>query len=87
MKKDNFYMKFSHTLNESNLHRIITRYGKVGIYVVNDKEDVDCLLQKVSEAFFFQHKSEFEFTSYHPEKVKKKLNDKSKIRGHNVKEE
>lgn len=71
IKFDTFFMKFSNAMIERNMKYAIEKYGSVGVYVVNDVEDIDEFCKNISEDFFLEHLHKIVITSDNPMILKK----------------
>lgn len=63
---DIFFMKFSNAINEKLMRKIIKKTGLVGVYVLNDENDIEEFCKNISEEFFKEHYQKFIFTSNNP---------------------
>lgn len=63
---DTFFMKFSNAISERNIKYAIEKYGSVGVYVLNDVEDITEFCKNISEDFFLEYLHKFVFTSDNP---------------------
>ena len=49
---DTFFMKFSNAISEKTLRYAINKYGSVGLYVLNDDNDICEFCKRISDNFF-----------------------------------
>lgn len=68
---DNLFMKFSNAIDEKTLKYAIDRYGSVGLYVLNDENDIKEICTKISDNFFEQYYDKIFFTTDNPLYLKK----------------
>ncbi len=64
-------MKFSNTIDEKTLKHVIDKYGSVGLYVLNDKNDIKEFCKKISARFFENNYDYLYFTTDNPLYLKK----------------
>lgn len=70
---DTFFMKFSNSFDEKTLKYAINKFGSVGLYVLNDKEDIQEFCKKISDKFFDNYYDKLFFTTDDPLYLKKYL--------------
>lgn len=63
---DTFFMKFSDTINEKTLKYAINKFGSVGLYVLNDDEDIHEFCEHISYTFFDKYWDKMYFTTDNP---------------------
>lgn len=75
--QDSFFMKFSNALSEKTLSYAIKKYGSIGIYVLNGKDEILEFCKRISYKFFLQNYTKINFTTNNPVYIKTlELNDK-----------
>ncbi len=65
------FMKFSNRIDEKTLKCAIKRYGSVGLYVLNNKKDIEQFCKKISNNFFEENYDKIFFTTDNPLYLKK----------------
>lgn len=63
---DLFFMKFSNAIDEKLMRKIINKDGLVGVYVLNNENDIEEFCKNISESFFKENYQKFIFTSNNP---------------------
>lgn len=63
---DTFFMKFSNAINERTLTYAINKYGSVGLYVLNDDNDINEICKRISDNFFESSYDKIIFTTNNP---------------------
>ena len=63
---DSFFMKLSNTINEKLLNYVIKKYKKVGIFVLNDVNEIDTICNKISYNFIKNNKQNIAITTDNP---------------------
>ena len=71
IKSDLFWMKFADAIKEKNLRYAINKYCSVGIYVLNDYEEMDELCRRISYDFFKDNSKNIVITTNNPIYLKK----------------
>lgn len=66
IKFDLFWMKFSNVIKEKNLKYAINKYGSVGIYVLNDYEEMDEFCNHISYDFLNDNSQNIVITTNNP---------------------
>ncbi len=71
-------MKFANALKEKNLKYAISKYGSVGIYTLNDYEEIDEICNNISGDFFKKNSKNIVITTNNPFYLKnlKKISNK-----------
>jgi glycerophosphoryl diester phosphodiesterase len=70
IKNDLLFMKVANKINEKVLRKAIKRFGSVGLYVMNDIEEIDRFCKHISDDFFDKFHDKIVFTSDNPLKLK-----------------
>lgn len=63
---DTFFMKFSNAISEKTLTYAINKYGSVGLYVLNDDNDINEICKRISDNFFKKNYGNIIFTTNNP---------------------
>lgn len=71
IKSDLFWMNFANAIKEKNLKYAINKYGSVGIYVLNDYEEIDELCSHISYDFLKDNSKSIVITTNNPIYLKK----------------
>lgn len=71
IKSNLFWMNFSNAINEKNLKYAINKYRSVGIYVLNNLEEIDELCNHISYNFFKNNYKNIVITTNNPLYLKK----------------
>jgi len=66
INSDLFWMKFADAIKEKNLRYAINKYGSVGIYVLNDYEEIDELCSHISYDFLKDNSKNIVITTNNP---------------------
>lgn len=69
---DTFFMKFSNVIDENILMYAIKKYGSVGVYVLNNEDDIEQFCNRVSDIFFEENYDKIFFTTDNPLYIKNK---------------
>ena len=64
-------MTFTNAIKEKNLKYAINKYGSVGLYTLNDYEEVDEVCRHISDEFFAENASKIVVTTNNPVYLKK----------------
>lgn len=67
---DKLSMKFSNTIDEITIKNIIKKYGNVGLYVLNDENEINILTKKLSSTFIKENINNIIITTDNPKKIK-----------------
>lgn len=67
---DSLFMKFSNAIDEKTLKYAIERYGSVGLYVLNDENDIKEFCKKIRSNFFENYYDKLFFTTDNPLSLK-----------------
>lgn len=70
---DTLFMKFSNAIDEKTLKHIIDNHGSVGLYVLNDENDINDFCKRISDKFFEEYYDKFIFTTDNPIYLKSKF--------------
>lgn len=68
---DLFCKRFSNAIKEKNITYAINKYGTVGLYTVNELEEIDELSKHLSLEFLHEHIEDFFITTDNPVALKK----------------
>lgn len=68
---DTLFMKFSNVIDEKILKYAIEKYGSVGVYVLNNENDIEQFCRKISDTFFKENYDKIFFTTDNPLYIKK----------------
>lgn len=60
------FMKFSNAINDKTMKYAIEKYGSVGIYVLNDENDIDAFCSRISNETFKNYYDKIYFTTDNP---------------------
>ncbi len=71
IRLDYFCMTFTNAIKEKNLKYAINKYGSVGLYTLNDYEEVDEVCRHISDEFFAENASKIVVTTNNPVYLKK----------------
>ena len=71
IKSDLFWMNFANAIKEKNLKYAIEKYGTVGLYTLNDYDEVDELCKHISNDFFIKNSEKIIITTNNPLYLKK----------------
>jgi len=63
---DIFFMKFSNAIDEKTIRKIIKKRGTIGLYVLNNKSNIEEFCENISESFFKEYYQKLIFTSNNP---------------------
>ena len=69
---DKLFMKFSNTIDEKLLKKVIKKYKSVGLFVLNDIKEIEVLCNKLSYEFIKESKDKLIITTDNPLKLKNK---------------
>lgn len=72
IKLDRFFMKFSNTIKEKNLKYAISKYGTVGLYTLNTKDELNEICRNISNDFIKNNFRKIIITTNNPLILKKK---------------
>ena len=67
-------MKYSNAIKEKNLRYAINKYDSVGLYTLNDYEDIDEICNHIDVAFFKENSKNIVVTTDNPIYLKKMKN-------------
>lgn len=67
---DKLSMKFSNTIDEITIKNIIKKYGSVGLYVLNDENEINMLTKQISSTFIKENIDNIIITTDNPQKIK-----------------
>lgn len=70
IKRDLFFIKYAKKLDEKTLKYVIDKYGSIGLYTLNDEDEIDNFCKYISEEFFDEYADRIIFTSDNPQKLK-----------------
>lgn len=68
---DAFFMIFSNALSDKTIRKLIDKHGSVGIYVLNDENDINEFIKHISDETFIKYADKIYFTSDNPLYLKK----------------
>ena len=71
IKSDIFWMNFANEIKEKNLKYAIKKYGIVGLYTLNDYDEIDELCKHISNDFFIKNSEKIIITTNNPLYLKK----------------
>lgn len=71
IKSDLFWMNFANAIKEKNLKYAIEKYGTVGLYTLNDYDEIDELCKHISNDFFIKNYEKIIITTNNPLYLKK----------------
>lgn len=63
---DKFFMKFSNALNDKVVKKAIKKYGSVGVYVLNNENDINEFCRKITTDTFMNYHDKIYFTTDNP---------------------
>lgn len=66
IRSDLFWMRLSNALKEKNLKYAINKYGMVGLYTLNDYEEIDEICKHISTEFLKKNSSKIVITTNNP---------------------
>lgn len=66
IKSDLFWMNFSNVIKEKNLKYAIKKYGKVGLYTLNNSDEIDEICKHISTNFFMENFKDIIITTNNP---------------------
>lgn len=68
---DRLFMKFSNAINDKIIKYAIEKYGRVGVYVLNDENDIKEFCSKINNKTFIDYYDKIYFTTDNPLYLKK----------------
>lgn len=71
---DNFFMRFSNALNDKVIRNAIKKYGSVGVYVLNNENDINEFCRKINTDTFINYHARIYFTTDNPNYFKNMTN-------------
>jgi len=75
---DTLFMNFSNTITEKILKNVINKYSQIGIYVVNNYNEIDEFCKKISKVFFEKNYNKLTFTTDNPLYLRQQLDNLKK---------
>lgn len=66
IRSDLFWMRLSNALKEKNLKYAINKYGMVGLYTLNDYEEIDEICKHISTEFLKENSKKIVITTNNP---------------------
>lgn len=63
---DRLFMKFSNAINDEVIKYAIEKYGRVGVYVLNDENDIKEFCSKINNKTFIDYYDKIYFTTDNP---------------------
>lgn len=70
IKFDNYWMQKSNLINEKNIKYVISKFGYVGFYTLNNMSDIKEFSKHISYSFFKENLNHITFTSNNPKLIK-----------------
>ena len=70
IRNDLFFINFAKRIDDRTIKYIIDKYGSIGLYVLNDENEINNFCKHVGKKFFDEYADRMIFTSDNPLKIK-----------------